>query len=76
MLFILDGLQYCVQWGPLAIIVIFQPEIRSVLENLNEIGIKVPTFLTKGLEVVQKMARAKEKGLIKTKGKGEKGAER
>ncbi len=51
-------------------------EIRSVLENLNEIGIKVPTFLTKGLEVVQKMARAKEKGLIKTKGKGEKGAER
>ena len=25
-------LQYCVEWGPLAIIVIFQPEIRSVLE--------------------------------------------
>lgn len=28
-------LEYAVQWGPLAIIVIFQPEIRSVLESLG-----------------------------------------
>lgn len=28
-------LEYVVQWGPLAIIVIFQPEIRSVLESLG-----------------------------------------
>ena len=28
-------LQYCLEWGPLAIIVIFQPEIRSVLESLG-----------------------------------------
>ena len=28
-------LQYCLQWGPLAIIVIFQPEIRSVLESIG-----------------------------------------
>ena len=28
-------LDYVIQWGPLAIIVIFQPEIRSVLEQLG-----------------------------------------
>lgn len=28
-------LEYLVQWGPLAIIVIFQPEIRSVLESIG-----------------------------------------
>ena len=28
-------LQYCLEWGPLAIIVIFQPEIRSVLESIG-----------------------------------------
>ena len=28
-------LEYAVEWGPLAIIVIFQPEIRSVLESLG-----------------------------------------
>lgn len=28
-------LQYCVEWGPLAIIIIFQPEIRSVLESIG-----------------------------------------
>lgn len=28
-------LEYVVQWGPLAIIVIFQPEIRSVLETIG-----------------------------------------
>ncbi|MEG1150220.1 MAG: diadenylate cyclase CdaA [Bacilli bacterium] len=28
-------LEYAIQWGPLAVIVIFQPEIRSVLESLG-----------------------------------------
>jgi diadenylate cyclase len=28
-------LEYAIQWGPLAIIVIFQPEIRSILESLG-----------------------------------------
>lgn len=28
-------LQYCVEWGPLAIIVVFQPEIRSMLESIG-----------------------------------------
>ena len=28
-------MEYAIQWGPLAIIVIFQPEIRSVLESLG-----------------------------------------
>ena len=28
-------LEYAVQWGPLALIVIFQPEIRSVLESIG-----------------------------------------
>ncbi len=28
-------LEYAIEWGPLAIIVIFQPEIRSVLESLG-----------------------------------------
>ena len=28
-------LEYAIQWGPLAIIVIFQPEIRSVLESIG-----------------------------------------
>src|SRR5574344_2639497 len=28
-------LDYIIQWGPLAIIIIFQPEIRNVLEQLG-----------------------------------------
>lgn len=28
-------LEYVIQWGPLAIIIIFQPEIRSVLESIG-----------------------------------------
>jgi len=28
-------LQYAIQWGPLALIVVFQPEIRSVLESIG-----------------------------------------
>ena len=28
-------LEYAIEWGPLAIIVIFQPEIRNVLESIG-----------------------------------------
>ena len=42
-------------------------EIRSILENLKEIGINIPDFLFNGLEVVQKMTQAKENELLKTK---------
>ena len=28
-------------------------EFRSVLENLSEVGVKLPNFLIKGLEVIQ-----------------------
>ena len=28
-------LEYVVMWGPLALVIIFQPEIRSVLEQLG-----------------------------------------
>ena len=41
-------LEYAIQWGPLAIIVIFQPEIRSVLESIGKTQLlgrhKVLTF--------------------------------
>ena len=28
-------LDYVIQWGPIALIVIFQPEIRTILEQLG-----------------------------------------
>jgi len=28
-------LEYCLEWGPLAVIIIFQPEIRGVLESIG-----------------------------------------
>ena len=28
-------LEYVIMWGPLALIIIFQPEIRTMLENLG-----------------------------------------
>lgn len=34
-------------------------EIRSILENLVEIGVKVPVFLVSGLDITQKLLDAK-----------------
>lgn len=34
-------------------------EIRSILENLVEIGVKVPAFLVSGLDITQKLLDAK-----------------
>lgn len=56
-------------WFTLACLII--NEIRSILENLKEIGVNVPNFLVSGLEVVQKIAQAKEKELLKTKEEGD-----
>ena len=36
-------------------------EIRSILENLIAIGVKVPAFLVKGLEISEKLLEAKAK---------------
>ncbi len=36
-------------------------EIRSVLENLVEMNVKVPTFLVKGMDITQKLLDAKTK---------------
>ena len=29
-------LQYIIQWGPIALIIIFQPEIRNILEQIGK----------------------------------------
>ena len=39
-------------WFTLAVFII--NEIRSILENLTLLGVNVPSFLTKGLEVASK----------------------
>ena len=31
-------LEYVIMWGPLALIIIFQPEIRNVLEQVGKTG--------------------------------------
>ena len=37
-------------------------EIRSVLENLVEVGVEVPDFMVKGLDITKKLMDAKTKG--------------
>lgn len=46
------GFSVMIGWFVLATFII--NEIRSILENLVEIGVEVPAFLTKGLEVAHK----------------------
>lgn len=46
-------------------------EIRSILENIKEIGIEVPNFLVKGLEIVEKIASTKEKEILNKQKEGE-----
>lgn len=47
-------------WFTLATYII--NEIRSILENFVEMGVKVPTFLISGLDIAQKVLEAKTKG--------------
>ena len=35
-------------------------ELRSLLENLIEIGVRVPSILVKGLEITEKLLNEKE----------------
>ena len=52
-------------WFTLACLII--NEARSILENLVELGLKVPIFLTKGLEIYQKIFEKKEKEIVENK---------
>lgn len=49
-------------WFTLACLLI--NEIRSILENLTEIGIEIPSFLSKGLSVVNNTINTKIDGII------------
>ena len=42
-------------------------EFRSILENLSELGIKLPDFLIKGLEVIQHIIDKKTEEIDKQK---------
>lgn len=42
-------------------------EFRSILENLSELGVKLPDFLIKGLEVIQSIIEKKTKEIDDTK---------
>ena len=42
-------------------------ELRSILENLSEVGINLPDFLIKGLEVIQHIIEKKNKEINKNK---------
>ena len=52
-------------WFTLACLII--NEARSILENLVELGIKVPVFLTKGLEIYQKIFETKVNDIVEDK---------
>ena len=47
-------LSFVVIFGWFTLAVYLVNEIRSILENLVEMGVKVPSFLIKGLEVTEK----------------------
>lgn len=52
-------------WFTVACLII--NEARSILENLVELGIKVPTFLTKGLEIYQNIFETKVNHIVEDK---------
>ncbi len=52
-------------WFTLACLII--NEARSILENLVELGLKVPIFLTKGLEIYQKIFEKKVNEIVENK---------
>lgn len=52
-------LNFVVLFGWLTLAMYIVNEIRSILENLVEIGIEVPDFLIKGLDVTSKMMDTK-----------------
>lgn len=52
-------LDFVVLFGWLTLATYIINELRSVLENLVEIGVEVPEFLVKGLDVTKKLMEAK-----------------
>lgn len=54
-------LQFVVAFGWLTLAMYLVNEVRSVLENLVEIGIEVPEFLVRGLDITKKLMEAKNK---------------
>ena len=54
-------LDFVILFGWLTLAMYLVNEIRSVLENLVEIGIEVPDFIIKGLDVTKKLMDAKTK---------------
>jgi len=55
-------LHFAQMFGWLTLAMYIVNELRSILENLIEIGIDVPVFLIKGLDVTKKLVDAKTKG--------------
>lgn len=55
-------LDFVILFGWLTLAMYLVNEIRSVLENLVEVGVEVPDFMVKGLDITKKLmdARAKE----------------
>mgnify|MGYP002623125042 CR=1 FL=1 len=53
-------LDFVILFGWLTLAMYIVNEIRSVLENLVEIGIEVPDFIIAGLDVTKKLMEAKE----------------
>lgn len=51
-------LDFVILFGWLTLAMYIVNEIRSVLENLVEIGVEVPLFLVKGLDVTKKLIEA------------------
>lgn len=49
------NLEFVMSFGWFTLICLFINEARSIIENLVEIGIKVPDFLKKGLEIYNKI---------------------
>lgn len=54
------NLEFVSLFGWLTLATYIINEIRSILENLVEIGVEVPEFLVKGLDVTKKLMDAKE----------------
>lgn len=55
-------LDFVIMFGWLTLAMYLVNEIRSILENLVEIGVEVPFFLVKGLDVTKKILEAQAEG--------------
>ncbi len=55
-------LDFVILFGWLTLAMYLVNEIRSVLENLVEVGVEVPDFMVKGLDITKKLMDAKTKG--------------